>query len=213
MQADPLEKVRIKKRIEQAQESQLAGDFDAARSVYEEVLVQHADQPLAMRGLGILSVQQGRLDEAENWLRKAIETEPGNARNWNDLGEAFRLGGRADEAVKAYHRALELQPELVEAMNNLAVVLAGQGEFDEAQRWLNAGIAAVPEDPYPYNNLGVILEAVGDLDGALRNYEVAVLRKSDFLEAKENYASLLARQPDRVMDSMTRLLEQAKRLE
>jgi Flp pilus assembly protein TadD len=213
MKTDPLEKVRIIQRIEQAQENQLAGDFDAAGAIYDDLLAQHPDNPSAMRGMGILCVQQGRFEEAENWLRRATEADPDEARGWNDLGEALRLLGRGEEAVTTYRHALKLQPNLVEAMNNLAVVLAGQNDLEEAKNWLIAAIEAIPDDPYPYNNLGVILEAEGSLDEALQYYEMAVIRKSGFAEAIGNYASLLAREPERVMDSMTRLLEEAKRLE
>lgn len=213
MITDPLEKVRIKKRIEEAQEHQIAGSFDAARAIYDELLAQHPGTPSAMRGMGILCVQEGRLEEAEQWLLQAAEADPEQARNWNDLGEALRLQGRSEEAIAAFRRALDLQPALVEAMNNLAVVLAGREEFEEAKRWLIQAIGAVPNDPYPYNNLGVILEAEGNFDEALQYYEGAVKRKPDFTEAKENYAGLLARQPDRLLDSMSRLLEDAKRLE
>lgn len=213
MKADPLEKVRIKKRIEQAQENQLAGDLDAAHAIYDELLVQYPDESAVMRGIGVLCVQQGRLEEAESWLRRATESDPDHARGWNDFGEALRLLGRADEAVTAYRHALGLQPILIEAMNNLAVVLAGQGCLDEAGHWLAQAIEAAPDDPYPYNNLGVIFEAQGQADKALRCYEDAVKRKPDFMEATENYASLLARLPDRLMDSMYRLLDDAKRLE
>jgi Flp pilus assembly protein TadD len=213
MKTDPLEKVRIKKRIEQAQSSQMAGDFNGAKVIYDELLARNPGDPSTMRGVGVLCIQQGQYEGAENWLRQAIEAEPENARYWNDLGEALRLLGRSDEAIVAYRHALERQPTMHEAMNNLAVALAGQNHLEEAKRWLNEAIESTPEDPYPYNNLGVILEAEGDLDGALRYYELAVIRKSGFSEAIENYASLLTREPERVLNSMSRLLEDAKRLE
>jgi superkiller protein 3 len=212
MKTDPLEKVRITKRIEQAQENQLAGDFDAAGAIYHDILAQHPGNPSAMRGMGILCVQQGHFEEAESWLRRATEADPDQARGWNDLGEALRLLGRGEEAAATYRHALELQPTLVEAMNNLAVVLAGQNDLEEAKRWLRVAIEAAPDDPYSHNNLGVIYEAEGELDEALRYYEMAVIRKSSFAEAIENYSSLLVREPERVMGSMTRLLEEAKRL-
>lgn len=212
MAMDPLEKVRINKRIEEAQTRQMEGAIDEARAIFQELHERYAEYPGVLRGIGILCVQQGQLLDAERWLREASEREPGEARHWNDLGEALRLLGRLEEATAAYSKALELQP-LVEAMNNIAVALAGQGDLESSKRWLNQAIEAAPEDPYPYNNLGVVLEAEGKFDEALQNYESAVKLKSDFNEAKENYASLLSRQPDRLLDSMNRLLADAKRLD
>lgn len=213
MAMDPLEKVRINKRIEEAQARQIEGALEDAHAIYQELHARYPEYPGVLRGIGILCVQQNQLLDAERWLREATEREPEEARNWNDFGEALRLLGRLDEATAAYAKALELQPELVESMNNIAVALAGQGDLEGAKRWLTQAIAAVPDDPYPYNNLGVVLEAEGRFDEALQNYECAVKRKADFNEAKENYAGLLSRQPDRLLDSMGRLLEDAKRLE
>lgn len=213
MAKDPLEAVRIRKRVEEAQKHQFAGDFPAAEAIFGELLAEHAGDAMVMRGFGILCVQQQRLVDAEHWLKAAVELDPEQARSWNDYGEALRLLGRLEEAGNAYLRALELEPALVEAMNNLAVVLAGCNDLEGAKRWLMQAIESVPEDPYPYNNLGVVLEAEGRLDEALQNYERAVQRNSDFTEAKENYASLLARCPDQLLSSMNRLLEEAKRLE
>lgn len=212
MAKDPLEVVRIKKRVEEAQKLQFDGDFPAAELIFDELLAQHPEDATIMRGYGILCVQQQRPADAERWLRASVELEPEQARSWNDYGEALRLLGRFQEAAEAYARAIELEPALVEAMNNLAVVLAGQNDLDGAKRWLAQAIESKPEDPFPYNNLGVVLEAEGRLDEALQNYEQAVKRNPDFTEAKENYASLLARCPEQLMNSMGRLLEDAKRL-
>lgn len=213
MRPDPLEEVRITKHIEQAQDSLLAGDYEAARTIYDALLTQHPQNSSAMRGMGILSVQEGHLDEAEQWLRKATEIDPDQPFGWNDLGETLRLLGRHEEAVAAYLRALDLQATFVEAMNNLAVVRAGQGNMQEAKKWFMQAIEIYPEDPHPYNNLGVVLESEGEFDQALKYYEEAVKLRPDFIEAKENYANLLARQPEKLMASMSRLLEDAKRLE
>jgi Flp pilus assembly protein TadD len=213
MRPDPLVKVRINKRIEQAQESLMAGDNEGARSIYDALLAQYPENALAMRGMGILNVMDGHLEEAEQWLRKATENDPYQHLCWNDLGEALRLLDRVEEAADAYQKALKLQANFVEAMNNLAVVRAGQGNLQEARHWFEQAIEINPEDAYPYNNLGVIYESEGKFDSALHYYEEAVKRSPDLVEAKENYASLLARQPEKLMASMGRLLEDAKHLD
>lgn len=212
MRTDPLKEVKIRKRVEQAQAEQLAGQLASARGIYEELLRDNADSPVVLHGLGVLAVQEGNVQEAESYLRRAVDVEPEVGRNWNDLGEALRHQGKGEDAVAAYQRALELEPDFVEAMNNLGVALAGFGNSDEAKRYFQNAIHADPNYAHPYNNLGVALESEGAFDEALRYYEQAVKLKPDFLEAKENYTNLLTRFPEKVVDSMARLLEEAKQL-
>lgn len=212
MKTDPLKQVRIRKRIEQAQLDQVAGRLEAARLVYEELLREDGEQPDVLHGLGVLCIQEERFDEAERYLRKASQLNPGKGGNWNDLGEALRRLGRMDEAIAAYRRALEVQPGFVEAMNNLGVALAGQGEVEEAKRCFKQAIEIDPDYPHPYGNLGVVLEYAGEIDEAMQCYAAAVLRKPDYAEALESYTSLLSRYPERLPVAMSRLLEDAKNL-
>lgn len=213
MKIDPLERVRLGKRIEEAHGLMLSGDAVEAQKIFQEVLSQIPQHRDALHGMGVISVGLGRLEEACDWLRKSLEVDPGDGLAWNDLGEALRLLGRGNEAVEAYRHSLELEPEFVGAMNNLAVALAGQGALEEAKSYLRKAIDVAPDDPHPHNNLGVILESEGRVDEALLCYEQAVKCKHDFNEAKQNYADLLQRNPDKLMQAMGRLLDDAQALD
>lgn len=210
MKIDPLEKVRLNKRIEQAHDRMMGGDVDGARETFREILLQTPEYPAALHGMGVLCVGRSEAEEAERWLRQAIAADAENALAWNDLGEALRMLGRGDEAIVAYSRALQLAPDFLSALNNMAVALAGKGDLEEAKRCLRQAIEIDPKDPHPHNNLGVILESEGQVAEALLCYEKAVKYKHDFEEAKQNYADLLQRNPERLMQAMGRLLDDAK---
>lgn len=210
MRVDPLQKIRLQKRVEQAHQDMVSGNLVDAESSFKEILLETPDYSEAMHGLGVLYLAQGKYDVAEPWLRKAVEAEPENPVNWNDLGELLRSIGRIDEAVEAYKRAIDLAPEMTAVINNLAVGLAGQGKTEEAKAYFYKAIDIDPNDPHPYNNLGVLLENVGESDEALICYEKAVMSKYDFGEAKQNYVDLLQRHPDKLLESMGRLLKEAK---
>lgn len=213
MKIDPLERVRLNKRIEQAHACLMSGDTDAAQTIFQEVLLQAPEYSAAMHGMGVLNVARGNVSEGERWLHQATEADAENALAWNDLGEALRMLGRGEEAIAAYLRSLELEPDFLSAINNLAVALAGKGDLEEAKRRLRQAIDIDPLDPHPYNNLGVILEIEGQIEEALLCYEKAVKNKHDFDEAKQNYADLLKRNPEQLMKAMGRLLDDAKALD
>jgi Flp pilus assembly protein TadD len=213
VKVDPLQRVRLKKLIEVAHRHLIAGESSAAEAIFQEMLLTNPEYSEALHGMGILSVAQSNYDVAEQWLRKALAADAAVAENWNTLGEVLRLLGRGDEAVEAYRQALSLAPEMPSVINNLAVGLAGQGNTEEAKSYFRQAIELDPADPHPYNNLGVVLEFEGQEDEALRCYERAVKCKHDFLEAKQNYTDLISRRPEKMMESMSRLLDDAKNLD
>lgn len=213
MKIDPLERVRLNKRIEQAHARMMDNDDDGARKIFQELLLQNPQYSPVLHGMGVLCVRQNEVEEAERWLRQAIAADAENALAWNDLGETLRMLGRGEEAIAAYRRALQLEPDFLSSLNNLAVALAGQGDLEEAKRCLRQAIDLDPMDPHPYNNLGVILENEGQVEEALLCYERAVKHKHDFEEARQNYADLLQRNPERLMQAMGRLLDDAKSLD
>lgn len=209
MSQDPLKKIRIRKRIEQAQADLTAGNYAMSRKIYEDILAEEGDLPEAVHGLGILCVQERQFDEAARLLHEACQLEPSRAWYWNDLGEAMRMLGRTEDAIEAFCRALDTSPDFVEAMNNLGVALVGKGDLSEAKRWFVAAIQSDPSFHLPQNNMGVVLEGEGKLEEALRYYESAVVCKPDFSEAKENYSGLLTRHPEFVESSVGRILANA----
>jgi tetratricopeptide (TPR) repeat protein len=209
MKADPLKQVKLRKKLQAAVEDQFAGRFVSARAIYEEVLAAEPDNADALHGLGVLCVQEGLPEQAETWLKRALQ-QVEEARIWNDLGEALRLQGKPAEAVEAYEAALKLRPDFTVAMNNCGVSLSALGELERAQRMFDEAVRLEPGSPFAYNNLGVLLEHLGRYEDALRQFEKAVQLKPDFADALDNYSGLMARHPELLAHSLGRLLDQAK---
>jgi hypothetical protein len=67
MKIDPLEKVRLNKRIEQAHACMMDGDAHGARKIFQELLLQNPQYSAVLHGMGVLCAGQGKVDEAEPW--------------------------------------------------------------------------------------------------------------------------------------------------
>ena len=206
MKTDPLKDYKIGKKIEDAQSQHLALNFELAKQMYLEVLAEAPDSVSALRGMGILDLQQSRLREGEQWLRKAVALSPDDAQLWNDLGEALRMQGRFAGAIESYEKALEINPELVQTLNNLGAALMLDGNLDGSERQLRAAIVKDPANPYCHNTLGILLEQRALPQEALQQYELAVRLEPDFEEACANYSDLLARYPELIGVSVSRLI-------
>ncbi len=86
----------------------------------------------AWTGLGLVLWQLNRGDEAVTSLEKAIETDPGNAAAYDQLGTIQIQRGQLAEAARTY-RALVAQRPSAAAHRELAQVLSRQGKNAEAR--------------------------------------------------------------------------------
>jgi uncharacterized protein (TIGR03032 family) len=76
--------------------------------------------------------RQGRVFEALERLKRAVEAAPDRADLLNDLGNLYQDLGDQDAAMGCYRRALAARPDLVAAHQNLGYLLFNYGEPDEA---------------------------------------------------------------------------------
>jgi tetratricopeptide (TPR) repeat protein len=105
-----------------------------ARSYLERAL-GHTEDGGLMELLGLSYHQEGRVETAEHWWRKAVEREPGNADAWLDLGHLALNRRQWSEAVVLLTRAAELSPEAVEPLHNLAQAYQMLGKTAEAAQY------------------------------------------------------------------------------
>src|SRR6516225_11058913 len=108
------------------------GGLAAAARRYQSILAQipgHAD---ALHLLGVVALQQGRLQQAVELMSRAVDANPAVADYHSNLAEACRLHGRLDEAVAFGKAALGLRPDFAAAANNLGLALQAQGKLEDA---------------------------------------------------------------------------------
>ncbi|GAA4670984.1 tetratricopeptide repeat protein [Amycolatopsis dongchuanensis] len=82
---------------------------------------------------------QGDLDAAETWFRRAAETENGRVAEFG-LAVLLEQRGRPGDAEVWYRRSAE--HGLPEAMLNLGTLLQDRGVFAEAERWYHRALEA-----------------------------------------------------------------------
>lgn len=205
MKPDPLKLLKHRRRLDEAMQCQVSGRLEEARALYDTLLAESPDDADCRRGLGILCAQQGDFADGEVWLRKALDSDPSDARIWNDLGEILRRADRLDAARDAFQQALALNAEFPEALNNLGVASTLLGDYLGAADAFAQAIRLEPGYAHAHNNLGVLLERQEHWEEALRQYEEAVKLKPDFRDAIENYADLLKGHPDLIAASISRL--------
>ncbi|MBL0922289.1 MAG: tetratricopeptide repeat protein [Phycisphaerales bacterium] len=126
-----------------------AGDASGARAAFDAAL-GIAPVTSALLDRALLSLHEGRVEEAEADLRRVLANFPDNPRAWEFLPDALALQGRTDEAIDAIREAREKTTGYRAAFTGkLAVFLYHAGRKGEIASELEAvrDLAAAEDSP------------------------------------------------------------------
>lgn len=137
------------------------------------VLSKDAMRAVSEDTFGTALMADGRLDEALERYRRAVEIDPTRGSAHNNLGVVLRQQGAVEEAIGHFREAVRLEPS-AQSRYNLANALVPQGSLDEAAGLYRAAIAERPDMVRALNNLGLVLHRQGNLAAAERQLRQAL---------------------------------------
>jgi tetratricopeptide (TPR) repeat protein len=122
--------------------------------------------PLVEYNLGRLAAQRGKLPEAEEHFRLALEADPNSFLAALDLGSL--AAGRGDIAAARgwFERAVAIEPTFDEARANLGGALLASGDMAGAGRELGEALALNPTNLTALHNSTVLELKLGRVDRA-----------------------------------------------
>jgi Flp pilus assembly protein TadD len=107
--------------VRQAQLERVAGNYDQAIHTLSQLMLVASDDPRVVGEYGKTLAEQGRGQEAVQFLTRASELQPKDWTLFSALGVAYDELGQDDQAAKAYQRALVLSPHESAVFNNYAL--------------------------------------------------------------------------------------------
>ncbi len=110
-------------------------EWDKALDEFRRVADNLPDDADTVYAVGLLSLQNNRLEEADKYLKRAIELRPQNDQARLYLGQVAEQRKRYNEAIERYLRVGEGE-HYFEAQTRLGVVMARQGDLARARRHL-----------------------------------------------------------------------------
>ncbi len=110
---------------------------------------------------------EGKIEEAIQAFRAAVEIWPDYAEGFSNLGASLRRSGDDQGALAAFSRALEIDPCLASAHFNMANALVARGQVEPALAAYRAAIRYKPDYAGAYNNLANLLGGLERFDEAL----------------------------------------------
>lgn len=103
--------------------------------------------------LGVDALVEGDLPLAYAYFAKALETLPGQAYLWSNLGVVLRRNGQNADAILAYRMALEDEHDHSVALNNLYSLYSEEGNLEAAARLERRVEANRRKNPYYLHHL------------------------------------------------------------
>ena len=181
-------------------------DYDTAIAAYGKLARLQPNDPTVYSSLGLISRRQGRMGEAVNHLRRAVELDPASFGNLRNLALTLFRSRRWDEQRAVQQRVVAMRPDSLHEQFLLAQVDFDQkGSTESTEKWI-AGLApSVRESPvgiYYRKQVAWLKADVAEyrrLDrlqpffGALEAAEVAAITAAGVLAAEDDLAAVRER--------------------
>jgi len=160
-----------------------AGNFEQSRDAALRGLAEQPDDANLLRLAGKASAELG-LEDAIDYLKRAVDLEPQNADAWRELGDALLFENRLPEATNAFRQAVELRPNDVGSLVQLAHTAYAAGDPEEAIGHIRQAVGRDPNSQGARRALLEIYRAARRFDDALAAAEeLADSDPSDVLAA------------------------------
>ncbi len=132
--------------------------------------------------LGALMQAQGKLNEAIQYFRRAVQIQPDLAAAHSNLGVMLQMQDQLDDAIGHFNEAVQLDPGNAKAQANLASALRRSGDIDKAIHHYRLAIGANPNLTEVHNNLADLLRSRGEFAQASGHYREVLKLKPDQAE-------------------------------
>ena len=171
--------VQLETYLTESQILTQAGQGEEAWQALTQALAVMPGHPDVLYGRALLSVELGRIDEAEQDLRQILEEDPRNAAVLNALGYTLAdLTDRLDEAEQLIRAALDLQPEEASILDSMGWVAYRQGRHEEALAYLEQAWIR-DNNPEIAAHLGEVLWVLGRKEDAKSAWRLGLERGPD----------------------------------
>jgi Tfp pilus assembly protein PilF len=133
-----------------------------SETLFTHALAVTSNNDVAENNLGIVRLQQGKLDEAVSLLQAAVDLRPDNSPGQENLAKALLQKGQVTDALIHYRKLMELQPDNIEIHNIVGTVLVQQGRITEGVEEWEKVLLIQPDNGNALNNLAWVFATSPD---------------------------------------------------
>ncbi|MFN8547504.1 MAG: TonB family protein [Candidatus Eisenbacteria bacterium] len=181
--------------------------FDQVASEYLELtLKQKPDFALACILYGDAYHSLGKLDQAEQYYRRAVAMQPQRIDARFSLGRVLMERGQSEpkylaEALEAFRQMTEENPASSEGWSNMANVLVYMNRLDDAESIYKKALEKDPNDPFLYDQMASLYLRKGRTTDAEENWKRSLAESASYGPAVVELAGLYGR-AGRLIDAL-----------
>ncbi|MBN1818501.1 MAG: tetratricopeptide repeat protein [Sedimentisphaerales bacterium] len=159
------------------------GDFPSALHYYDKAATLGPDEPGPYVGMGVVALQQDRLDEAETAFRVACRLDPNCSKGY--CGRAMVAEQQNDwpQAFEFYLKSLELNSDDLTALLGLFQMSCRIGSFEKVIYYLEVYLDMHPGDTSVMFCLATLWLREGRLEPARRRLKELLLLEPNHADA------------------------------
>ena len=132
------------------------GDYAGATKILSQLLLVAPDNSRVIGEYGKNLVQQGRPKEALDFLKRAVQLQPGDWSLYSALGVAYDQTGDYADAKLAYQQALAIKPGDAGVLNNYALSRMQANDLSSARQLMAQASAGGAADPKIAQNVALL---------------------------------------------------------
>ena len=165
---------------------------EAKQIIEKEVLPRNPKSARAYVTLGLIAADDKQLNQARQYLEKAIAINPDFAQAHYQLGMVALYSQELKLAETQFKRTINLDPYNDQGYNNLGLIYAFKGKAGEAEKMYIKALSLNPNYPDAHVNLGNLYASQGKLNQAIDEYVKALSIDPNFAPAFGNMAAAYA---------------------
>ncbi len=160
------------------------GRADDALPVLAEAARRADATPQLLNTYGLCLLATGRTADAEGFLRRAVEADPGYTNARFHLGDALAARGDLAAAVEQWQAVARLDPRDADVRLKLGLAQAELGRAGDAVASLRDATRLAPGSAEAHYSLAVALHGAGDRPGARQEIDEAIRLRPDWRRAR-----------------------------
>ena len=153
-----------------------SGKFAEAESAYQEALSIDKENAEACNLMGVLKLQQNNINEAVNWVEKAVSIKPCEY-FYETLFQAYIRRGFYDKIIACEHDVMRDFPKSFSLMFNIALAYKNLNMFKKAIEFYNKALKIDPSSYQGWSNLAHLYEIEGQGKNAVSAYKICTKLK------------------------------------
>ena len=197
----------LKKELQDARQLHARGQHGEAEHRYLKLLDQDVDREAVLCCLVELYMQQGRVEDVVDMLKKLTEAVPDRLYYFCRLASLLDGLGRTQDAIEQYLRLLQNNPGLADAYFNLALLYKNSLRYQDALKAYQSAVdLKISNIQEVFSNMGVLYADMHRFGDALAMYDKALDVDPGYIPAMFNKAGLYEESGNR--ESASRQYEQ-----